>query len=93
MDGQKTRGSCGYGTLVVTTPVRSLLKCHTYKSRPPEDWAEDADLVSCFQGGGEVHQPLDLDAVPGTHVADMVEIRRRRYHLRPSISIPTHGTR
>jgi len=36
-----------------------------------------APLVGGLHGGGQLEEPLDLDAVSRTHVADMVEIRRR----------------
>ena len=38
-------------------------------------------LVGRLQGGGQVHQPLDLDPVPGTHVGDVVEVGGSADHL------------
>ena len=44
-------------------------------------------LVGRLQGGGQVHQSLDLDPVPGSHVCDVVEVRRSTYHLGPAVRI------
>ena len=46
-----------------------------------------AHLVSRLQGGGQVHQPLDLDAVPGAHVSDVVEVRGSTDHLGATVRI------
>ena len=46
-------------------------------------------LVRRLQGGGEVHQPLDLDAVAGAHVRDVVEVGRRRDQLRAPVGVAT----
>ena len=40
-----------------------------------------------LQGGGEVHQPLDLDAVARSHVSDVVEVRGSADHLGPTVRI------
>ena len=41
-----------------------------------------------LQGGGEVHQPLDLDALAGAHVADVVEIAGGGDQFGPAIRVP-----
>ena len=46
-----------------------------------------AHLVRRLQGGGEVHQPLDLDAVSRAHVSDVVEVRRSTDHLGATVRI------
>ena len=46
-----------------------------------------AHLVGRLQGGGEVHQPLDLDAVSRAHVSDVVEVRRSTDHLGATVRI------
>ena len=40
-----------------------------------------AHLVRRLQGGGQVHQPLYLDAVTRSHVSDVVEVRGSADHL------------
>jgi hypothetical protein len=47
-----------------------------------------SDLVSRLEGGGQVHEALDLDAVAGTHVRDVVEVGRRGNQLGASIGVP-----
>ena len=47
-----------------------------------------AHLVGRLQGGGEVHQPLYLDALAGAHVADVVEITGGGDQFRPAIRVP-----
>ena len=37
---------------------------------------------------GQVKEPLHLNPVTGTHVTDVIEIGRRRDHLRTAIVIP-----
>ena len=44
-------------------------------------------LVRRLQGGGEVHQPLDLDAVSGAHVSDVVEVGGSTDHLGATVRI------
>ena len=44
-------------------------------------------LVGRLQGGGQVHQPLDLDAVPRAHVSDVVEVRGSTDHLGATVRI------
>ena len=52
--------------------------------------AATTHLISSFQRGGQIHQPLYLYPVPWSHVADMVEVGGRRYHFGPPIRVPTH---
>ena len=44
-------------------------------------------LVRRLERGGEVHEPLDLDAVSGAHVRDVVEVGRRRDQLRAAVGV------
>ena len=44
-------------------------------------------LVRRLQGGGQVHQPLDLDAVPRAHVSDVVEVGGSTDHLGATVRI------
>ena len=44
-------------------------------------------LVRRLQGGGEVHQPLDLNAVSRAHVSDVVEVRGSTDHLGATVRI------
>ena len=44
-------------------------------------------LVRRLQGGGKVHQPLDLDAVSRAHVSDVVEVRGSTDHLGATVRI------
>ena len=44
-------------------------------------------LVRSLQGGGQVHQPLDLDAVSRAHVSDVVEVRGSTDHLGATVRI------
>ena len=46
-----------------------------------------AHLVRRLQGGGQVHQPLDLDAVPRAHVSDVVEVGGSTDHLGATVRI------
>ena len=46
-----------------------------------------AHLVSRLQGGGQVHQSLDLDAVPGAHVSNVVEVGGSTDHLGATVRI------
>ncbi len=41
-----------------------------------------------LQGRGQVHQSLDLNAVTGAHVRNVVEVRGSGNHLRTSVVIP-----
>ncbi len=45
-------------------------------------------LVRRLQGGWQVHQALDLDAVAGAHVGDVVEVRRGRDQLGTAVRVP-----
>ena len=45
-------------------------------------------LVSCFEGGREVEEALDLDAVPGAHVTDVVEVGGGADHLGSAVRVP-----
>lgn len=44
--------------------------------------------VCRLQSGRQIHQPLNLNAVTGSHMRNVVEVRRRRDHFRTSIGIP-----
>ena len=44
-------------------------------------------LVRRLQGGGQVHQTLDLDAVARAHVSDVVEVRGSTDHLGATVRI------
>ena len=46
-----------------------------------------ARLVRRLQGGWEVHQPLDLDAVSRAHMSDVVEVRGSTDHLGATVRI------
>ena len=52
--------------------------------------AATTHLISSFQRGRQIHQPLYLYPVPWSHVADMVEVGGRGYHFGPPIRVPTH---
>ena len=47
-----------------------------------------AAAVGRLQGGGQVHEPLDLDAVAGAHVRDVVEVRGGRDQLGAAVGVP-----
>jgi len=48
-------------------------------------------LLCCLKGRGQIHQALDLNAVPGSHVCDVIEVRGSADHLTPSVCGPGEG--
>ena len=50
----------------------------------------ETHLICGLQGGGKIHESLDLDAVSRTHVGDVVEVGGGADHLGPTIRIPVN---